>query len=135
MKTTLILLSFITILTCVEAGFSEGFIMGIIMDDLSGSKHDKTNRKNNRSKIKLKNNMMTIDTSLCEFPPQKNPICVEINQTRPLTNIEQLLLSLSTLLVTGLIILIFTNDDDNFREFMFGYMVGKGYSSYRNRRY
>mgnify|MGYP001191465619 FL=1 len=107
--------------------------MGIIMDDLSGSKHDKTNRKNNRSKIK--NNMMTIDTSLCEFPPQKNPICVEINQTRPLTNIEQLLLSLSTLLVTGLIILIFTNDDDNFREFMFGYMVGKGYSSYRNRRY
>ena len=79
--------------------------------------------------------MMTIDTSLCEFPPQKNPICIEINQTRPLTNIEQLLLSLASLLVSGLIILIFTNDDDNFREFMIGYMVGKGYSSYRNRRY
>ena len=135
MKTTIILLSFITILTCVEAGFSEGFIMVIIMNDLSGSKHDNTSRKNNISKIKLKNNMMTIDTSLCEFPPQKNPICIEINQTRPLTNIEQLLLSLASLLVSGLIILIFTNDDDNFREFMIGYMVGKGYSSYRNRRY
>ena len=70
MKTTLLLLSVISILTCVEAGFSEGFIMGIIMNDLSESKKHHTDRDS--SIIKLKNNMMTIDTSLCEFPPQKS---------------------------------------------------------------
>tara|TARA_Y100000287_G_C14113208_1_gene301189 strand:+ start:329 stop:730 length:402 start_codon:yes stop_codon:yes gene_type:complete len=133
MKTTLLLLSFISILTCVEAGFSEGFIMGIIMNDLSESKKHHTDRDS--SIIKLKNNMMTIDTSLCEFPPQKNPICVEINQTRRLTILEDVYLSMLSVLITSIPILLFTNGDDNFREFILGYMVGKGYSSYRNRRY
>ena len=144
MKTTLLLLSFITILTCVEAGYSEGFIMGVLLNDVFEPKHKRNNHNhnnnhshNNLSKIKQKNiiKTQTIDTSLYEFPPQKNPICVEINKTPQLTPIQEFCASLISSLITFIPILLYFNGDDDFKEYMIGYMIGQSYCNYKHTRY
>lgn len=138
MKTTLLLLSVISILTCVEAGYSKGFIMGVLLNDVFEPKHKRNNHShNNLSKIKQKNiiKTQTIDTSLYEFPPQKNPICVEINKTPQLTPIQEFCASLISTLIKFIPILLYFNGDDDFKEYMIGYMIGKSYCNYKHSHY
>lgn len=127
MRVIYVLLTFTILFTSVNAGFQKGFIAGFILSDFNHETKSKEVTK------PLKGNMMTIDTSLCEFPPQKNPICMEIRVSRKLTIIEELIsfILMIMVLIVPFSIAAFGSDDD--REFMIGYMAGKAYSDYRNR--
>ena len=125
MKLTIIFtLTFTLLLSGVKAGYNRGFITGMLVSDFKANRKTKT----------IEYDKMTIDTSLFDFPIQKNPKCIEIEIYTSLTLRQKLFSSIITMIMIMVPVHMCIHGTDDDREFMIGLLMGHCYTKYRNSR-
>lgn len=96
--------------------YQNGLITGVVVNKLSPNK-----------KKPVKYNTITLDTSLVEFPQQKAPVCKLID-VREVTyykiKLIYIYISIIIAILACLIVLPQCLHDEEFREFMVGYLIG-----------
>ena len=122
--TTIFTLTFTLLLSGVKAGYNRGFITGMMVSDFNANRKTKT----------IEYDKMTIDTSLFDFPIQKNPKCIEIEIYKPLTLKQKIFSSIITMIMIMVPVHMCIHGTDDDREFMVGVFMGHAYSKYKNSR-
>ena len=119
MKLAIFTITILTLLVSINASsYQNGFITGMIVEKAMPKKKAKP----------IKYNKVIIDTSLFEFPEQKNPICrpVEVKEKR-YKKIPFTVKLISTFLMFIILSVVCQtcSNDPQFGEFMLGYIVGQ----------
>ena len=119
MKFAIFTITILTLLVSINASsYQNGFITGMIVEKAMPKKKAKP----------IKYNTVIIDTSLFEFPEQKNPICrpVEVKEKR-YKKIPFAVKLISTFLMFIILSVVCQtcSNDPQFGEFMLGYIVGQ----------
>jgi len=116
MKLTIITIAILTLIVSTNAdSYQNGFITGMIVEKAFPTEKKTTVHKFNK---------VIIDTNLFEFPPRKNPMCwpIEIKEVD-----YHKIPFFVNLLYTGVILLLVSTccRDPEFKDFMFGYILGR----------
>ena len=122
--TTIFTLTFTLLLSGVKAGYNRGFITGMMISDFNADRKTKT----------IEYDKMTIDTSLFDFPIQKNPKCIEIEIYNSLPLRQKLFSSIITMIMIMVPVHMCIHGTNDDREFMIGLLMGSAYTKYRNSR-
>ena len=121
-KTTLFIITFLTLFAYANAdAYKDGFIIGYVTGTIS-KRHRNTN---NEDKF-IKYNKQIIDTSLFDFPQQKNPQCLEIKvrEVTYATFMQKLFVSIMAILCFSFIIHECGNGSDDDRDRLIGIIIG-----------
>ena len=121
-KTALFIITFLTLFAYANAdAYKDGFIIGYVTGTI-GKKH----RNNNNEEKFIKYNKQIIDTSLFDFPIQKNPKCVEIKikEVTYATFMHKLFVSIMVILCFSFIIHECSNGTDDDRDRLIGIIIG-----------